>query len=370
MSAAPPTLGPSQPIPSKPEDVFAFLCALLRDIRAEAQNLQQSLAEIREKAALSDAQARTQAVQAALQEAGLILGRSRTQIGLRLSQIRELFRQSPQQYDWCGDEVTEIENYWERVLVGWPGDTQAPEDALGRVTTLDDPLNQIIFHCESLTIPARLDRYLQNLRVGQPLDFHATFADELPKRAQRQRVLDVLAAQPGVVEGVVEASAGLIYRIAPKAWRRRISTLVIAAAAAAGFLIVWLFAGMGDWLGLADWPVKFADFPRLAVGYLFLIFGSLGHLGINALKQYRSGSSGMVVMEDWLLWLHVREATMVWGILYLWVGFFTLAWTMPGTHWQTFFFAGYSIDSVVDLFLARFQNTVKAKTAEFEAAAK
>jgi hypothetical protein len=365
MSVAAPTLGPGSTLPFKPEDVFALLCALLRDIRAEAQNLQQSLSAIREKAALDDAESRSREVQAALEEAAQILARNRAQIGFRLGQIRELFQQNPQHYDWCGDEVTEVENDWERVLGSWPAADQAPEDALRRAAALEGPLDQIIYHCESLTIPTRLDRYLKNMRVGQPLDFHAAFSDELPKPDQRRRVLDVLASQPGVVEGVVDASTGLIYRVSPLAWRRRISPLLIATAAACGFAVVWLFSGMGAWLALGEWPVKPGDFPRLAVDYLFLVFGGLAHLGVNALKQYRTRGGGLL-LADWLLWLHVRETVVVWGILYLWVGFFGLAWAMPNAGWQTFFFAGYSIDSVVDLFLARFQDTAAKQAAAIQ----
>lgn len=365
MASAAPAAGLPQLPPLNTQDLFACLCALLRDIRAEAQNLQRSLAEIREKASLSDAQVRAQEVQASLADACAILARNRTQIDSRLAQIRSLFHQSPQEYDWCGDEVTEIENLWDRVLSNWPDTTRPVEDSLRRLDALDNHLDQVIYHCEALTVPSRLNVFLRNLRVGQPLDFHRTFEDELPRREQRQRLLEDLARQPGVVEGVVDAPNGLIYRISPLPWRRRLSPLVVSAVALFGFLVVWAFAGLGGWLGLDRWPAKIEQFPQLAAGYLFLLLGSVAHLVVNALKQSRTQSDrSFLALEDWILWLHVRETAIAWGIAYLWLGFLIVAWTMPASGWQTFFFAGYSIDSIVDLFLERFQKLAGAKKDE------
>lgn len=372
MASAPPAAvpAPSSP-PLRPDEVFALLCALLRDIRAEAQNLQRSLSDIKQKASLTDPQIRAREIEAALGEACAILGRNRSQIDSRLAQIRLLFQQDPKEYDWCGDEVTEIENYWDRILASWPTDSQAAEDALRRIGVLDDYLDQIIYHCEALTIPSRLNVFLNNLRVGQPLDFHRTFDDELPKKTQRQRVLDDLARQPGVVEGVVDAPNGLIYRIAPAAWRRRISPLMVIGVGLAGFLVVWLFTGLGAWFQLDRWPAQPSQFPAFAVGYLFLTFGSLAHLGVNALKQSRAETNrSFVALEDWVLWLHVRETSIIWGIVYLWLGFLIVAWALPGTNWQTFFFAGYSIDSIVNLFLERFQKLTSTKSGEIQASLK
>jgi hypothetical protein len=368
--ALPPLRPPGPAGPGSPESSFPLLCALLRDVRAEAQNLQRSLTGIRQKSALTESKTRTLEIQAAFAEANGILSRNRGQIEERLSDIRQLFRQEPQQYDWCGDEVTEIENDWERVVDGWPDLKRPVDETLRLIDAIDQYLDEIVFHTGSLTIPSRLDDHLKNLRVGQALDFHLAFEDELPKREQRQRVIDTLARQPRVVEGVVDAPNGLVYRASSSPWRRRASSAVIACAALAGLPLVWVFSQMGAWMSLSGWPVKPEEFPQLGVGYLFLMLGSLAHLVVNALKQSRSEAKrSFIALEDWLLWLHVREGSILWGILYLWVGFFLLAWSIGGIGWQTAFFAGYSIDSVVDLFLERFQKTATARISEIKGTA-
>jgi hypothetical protein len=362
MAAPPPALGPPQPC--QPEDTFLRLCALLRDVRAEAQNLQGSLAVLQQKSLLTDQKTRAQEVETAVKDATGVLARNRSVIDQRLAEIRSLFQLDATQYDWCGDEVTEVENNWERAVTNWPSHAQPADDVLRRITGIDACLDQIVFHCASLTIPRRLDAYLDNLRVGQTLDFHSAFEDELPKREQRQRVLEDLARQPGVVSGVIDAPSGLIYRASPSGWRRRASAFLLTAFAAIGFLAVWLFSIAGDSLSLAGWPVKAKQFPELAIGYLFLVLGGIAHVGVNALKESRAGKSRFSVLDDWILWLHVRESSVLWAILYLWAGFLFLASTLHGLNWQTAFFAGYSIDSVVDLFLERFQKFATAQTAD------
>jgi hypothetical protein len=350
---------------------FLRLCGLLRDIRAYAQDLQRSLDEVHQKASLTDAQTRAREIQIAEVACSQVLQRERVEVEARLGQIRSLFQEDATQYDWCGDEVANVENYWQRALEAWPRADMAPEVVLQAAGKTDECLDQVVYHCASLTITPRLDDMMGNLRVGQPLDFHNAFEDELPKRDQRVRVLQDLAAQPGVVGGVIDVPQGLVYRASPSAGRRRLSVVLIAAAALAGFPVVWVLSQVSVWLQLKDWPIAASTFPTLCVGYLFVLIGSAAHLVVDALKQSRSGKSqGFIALEDWLLWLHVREGSLLWAILYLWVGFGFVAWSLAVSQkemgWQTGFFTGYSIDSVVDLFLDRFQKSAGERTAQLK----
>ena len=56
--------------------------------------------------------------------------------------------------------------------------------------------------------------------VGKALGFHATFADELPDRGQRQALLERLSGYESVFGGVVDAKNGLVYKVSrSKTWR-------------------------------------------------------------------------------------------------------------------------------------------------------
>jgi hypothetical protein len=63
---------------------------------------------------------------------------------------------------------------------------------------------------------------------------------------------------------------------------------------------------------LAYWA---AEASELLVGYLFLTFGGIAHIGVDVLKQARSkrGKSFMAI-EDLGLWIHVKEMSIIAGI--------------------------------------------------------
>jgi hypothetical protein len=106
---------------------------------------------------------------------------------------------------------------------------------------------------------------------------------------------------------------------------------------------------------------QFHVFPKdltpqeVLTAYIAVMAGGAAHLVINALKQRRTDSAKtLTVAGDGLLWFHVKEVTVGWGILTLIVGSLGLFFLNLGTDLWTAFFAGYSIDSVIDLVLLRF----------------
>ena len=76
-------------------------------------------------------------------------------------------------------------------------------------------------------------------------------------------------------------------------------------------------------------------------------------------------------MTDWLLWVHVKETPIVYGIVSLWVGLVGMTALGQGGV-SGAFFIGYSLDSFVDLFLSRFETgataAVEAARAKFKTA--
>ena len=94
-----------------------------------------------------------------------------------------------------------------------------------------------------------------------------------------------------------------------------------------------------------------------------LLLGGVAHLLVNSLKQAREKTgSGLVAVQDWLLWVHVKESALLMSVVYIWVGAIALAFSMDDIQWVTAFFVGYSIDSFVDVFLQRFSERMSAET--------
>jgi hypothetical protein len=333
------------------------LYVLVRNIRAHAQNLQESVAEIRKALGVEESKSRLTATATALSDAEIVLSRSGTGIDLYFVAIRQFYEGQPEVPNTFGDAVVALENEWERAKAAWPVGGLDPDSVRAQLDKLEPHLRETVYYCGLIAIPSRLAEYLESLRVGQAISFDSLFHEELPPADDRKRVLLDIIRQPlFLTNGVVDATSGLVYRAAKEPWRRFLSLWRITGFLAFGFVLVALWCYAGQWLHLDGWAGSPKDLRLMSTAYLFLAIGSAGHILINALKESRAqrSSEDFVAVDDWLLWIHVRERSIRWGVVYLWCGLIMLAWT-HSLDWRTAFFAGYSIDSVVDLFLDRFQ---------------
>ena len=343
------------PPPQTESGARARLLGLLRDIGAEAQNLQPLLADLKKQATLLDPQTRAQQTAAALTMARKVFEPNEERIDILLLAVRTVLAEAPSLHDRYGGEVTHVENRWERIRLAWPPLSATVEQALVGVAEAEAHFDELIYHCCLVTIPPRVNQHLETLRVGQRLDFHDAFRDEVAKVEDRVRLLKYLSAHPTSVHGLVDTDAGVIYYVSPDGGRRLLSFAMVAAALLAGAGIAVVLARLGSWLGLAEWPVLPPRTGELLIAYLFLVLGAGAHIGVDVLKQSRSGTgTAPSALDDGLLWVHVKEVPIVAGIASLWVGILGLALLQPSVAWQTAFFVGYSIDSFVDLFLQRF----------------
>lgn len=380
---------------------YSRLLGMLRDIRAEVQNLRRVLEEIKDKDDLEDDALRAQEIITILRRNQSIYANNTTKIEARLDELRGLMHEVPILYDRYGDEITHIENQWERATNDWPhlpdllpeapaasesddhteeedaasaqGETPAADErehdaantAVRRARRAIKAIDQLIYHAGLLTIPARLNQHMEQLRIGQRLDFHATFSDEVPDDDDRQRILEFLGSRPMAVHnGIVDVAKGVVLHASPSPGRRRLSYMLILAAILLGAALTWLVAELGTLFDLADWPVEPGSAMNLLVGYGFVIAGGVVHIGVDAIKQARaSQGQSFLALEDWFLWIHIHEIGIIIGVVSLWMGFFGLLFLMGSVEWQTAFLVGYSIDSFIDMFLQRFNTGASTKAA-------
>ena len=373
-SAAPPPPAPSAPPPasaapggstprpaSREQNVRHRFYGLLRDIRADAQDLDRSLQELAAVAETGSAEA----TGAALDRARPTLLRLAAAVETRLNTIRlQLFAEQPSLWDECGDEVRHIDNLWNRTLGEWPETATTTDDLAVRVGRLRALIKQLLFLTGRLTIPHRLNLHLESVRVGKALDFHAAFADEVPDAGDRTLLLQYLADHPASVEGVVDVGRGLVFRVAPDLRTRLLTYVVPPLAAVAGALLVLALGQVDDWLNLDDWPSGLASSSALLTGYLFVLAGAVAHVAVEALKQQRFASgSSFLALDDVLSWLHIRYFSIAASVLWVLIGLIGLAVTTDELNWATAFFVGFSLDSIGGLFLQRFGDAVSRGTA-------
>jgi hypothetical protein len=329
----------------------------LREIRAAAQCLQDSIGEARKRAAELDTGLRVASIAKVLSVA--LQERLEDVVTPQLKAIRQLFVADVGEYDWCSDNVATISLTWARIRELWPTAAMQLDEVEQKLREMDPKLDQLVYQCASLTLSPRVNDVLCNLRIGQCLDFDFEFEAELPKDLElRKRLLLELAQEGGVLTaGVVDAEERMIYKVAASRKQQIWSAVRLALWLLLGAAVIpaTLAALKGP-----DWNLL----PILLQDYALLFVGSGAHLAVAAIKAAKAQTRpSFQAINDWVLWLHVRETKVFWGFAYVWLGYvlLTMSANIQKVNWETAFFAGYSIDSVVELLLGRFETAVKSK---------
>lgn len=368
----------ASPMPATPDDALRELYGRIRDVREEALNLLRSIEAVLEKGKLADDVARSREVFTAFhQTAAIWQANSGPVIQVLFARVRRVLDAHPRVYDAAGDQVTRVQNWWERVDIQWrdlppvgagtEATKELADEILRECAQVKPVIETLIYEAAFLTIPARTVEHLKTTRVGEPLDFHATFEDELPDRGQRVRLLKYLARHPDAVNGWVDVENGVIIRIADTAAGRRLSSLRLAAAVLLGLLVAALLADVKPWV--ADWPFEVKQRAALVTTYLAMLVGALAHVLIDGVKQAREQPKGtFMAVGSWLLWVHVRETSILGGIATFFVAYlgtvFTSAAMLDGkVVWPTALMIGYSADSIAGLYLKRF-DVFRSKVTE------
>lgn len=358
MAAAPPP-----PLDPDVRDDAAelHLRGLLEELRAELQDLQRSLGELRTVA--ENPLATPSATDEAVDRAARVYDVDRARIMELLTHVRSVFDVAPRQYARIGDEIGHVANALDRIALDWPR-PGVKVDTLARTAgTLDALLDEAIYHVALVTTPARLNDHLRTLPIGQALDFEGAFGDELTTPEQRRRVLEYLATHPIGIEGLVDVEKGKIYRKASSRAVRVGTLLVPPAVLLAGVLLAWLVTSVDDWGWVGDdWPDGLRDFRPVLAAYVFVTLGALAHVAVSFLKRTRESGGEPLVVAGFFWWLHVRWASVSLSVLWLWIAVVGLA-VVDQLSWLTAFLAGYGIDSVADLFLQRFEARAAAGVA-------
>jgi len=162
----------------------------------------------------------------------------------------------------------------------------------------------------------------------------------------------------------VDRANGRILKAA-RGGRRVVSFVLVFGALLLPVLGIYVYAHLPVWFpgnGLSSTPGQFAN---LLLAYGAIVVGSLVHITVDALKQSRSGQGlPFGALDNVILWVNVKETSIVMGVVSLWVALAGVASLYPHSQVpvSTALLVGYSLDSFVDLFLQRFESKATAAT--------
>jgi hypothetical protein len=276
--------------------------------------------------------------------------------------INTLLAQHPELNVQSGEDVstdiTVMHDEWEKAIWNWPDTSEGKLPSNQELLFQLDEVKQAVYtlgvRAQILTFPDLVNQRLQDMHTGEQLDFFHEFADEFYKPEFLPIAWRYLREHPDRINGFMSEN-GIIYRASPFA-PRFLSSLLIAGIVASGFVLIWV-AGVLNYFPLPSVDVLFR-------GYIAIMAGGLVHTFVDVWKQFQTKPDHATnMLGNWILWVHVKQVSIVSGILTLWAGFIILVAIQQIGDAGAAFFAGYSIDSFIGLFLVRFTDTASQSVA-------
>jgi hypothetical protein len=327
----------------------------LRRLRAVAQDLRALLGDIREGTTTASASAP-------------YLMQARAETVRLLGEIDAASDAAPDHTD----SLQRLVNIWNRLsinplLVEPEHQDQAP-DLLHNISILDGLCGQLVFLSAYLTIPDRLNAWLDRARPGYYVPFHAVFDDELPSFEDRVRVLRYLAWAPRVLrQGLVDVTSGLIYRFSDDGREQARSVLLLLLALLLSAALVAGAAGVPLLTSQITWPAQPADLPVLLGVWLAALAGVAVHAAVTTAKRMRNTGElpPLLVLDDLPRVVNARLGQILLKLAVTLIVTFVLLFTtgLSGTALLQGFLSGYSLDSFLDLFSAGIEQRAAAQVS-------
>jgi len=351
--------------PNDPEDqdsifnqnYFRIIGALL-SIRSGAQSLKKELERIKGKILSKEGFSEDKIIR--------IYQDNKEIISRKFQKINVSLDDSPELDSRCADEIMHIRNYWKCVEYNWPDFSNNGKIHLEDLQKCCECIEELIFHCDIITIPLRINRHLEEYHAGQKLNFYESFSDEVCDEKQGYRIIEYLSRFPRYIDGYVDLKNGVIYKAdSPKKQKYSCFRIIIIIIVGA-IIFPAVLSYMSE--NLLDNSIDFFNcYLQLLIVYTFIVAGAASHIGLDAVKQIRSGDSNSLrALNDWFLWINIKESAIIAGIVIVWIGYMGLMISLQKIDLFTAFIVGYSVDSFADIFLLRFETTVSTKVSDIK----
>lgn len=292
----------------------------------------------------------------------IVVNREADGISWRLRHATELLEANPKLGRHYSDALTRICNRWCELLHEW----QALDGGAGSGGAVSKLLDEMVLELGYITVPPRANDNLKAMRVGQRMNFHEEFEDELPSKDARDKILGWMVRHPATYSGVADLTSGTVVKASTSGVRRALSWPLWLLPAAG---LITLAANTQEVLGFLDVgsePFRAIEDRVFMLGIISSYLGATAHVFIAALKQQRrldvKQDNSFTAMGNAALWVHVNELYLLLYVVAIPVVAYTLFWSQGEVDLIAAFFVGYSIDSLLGLWLDRFDAVAGKRT--------
>jgi hypothetical protein len=255
------------------------------------------------------------------------------------------------------DALDRMRNGWDDLRDVWPQPNGDLRDA-----ELAKMIRQLVLEIGYVTVPPRANENLKTMRPGSVMNFKNEFEDEIPSSEDRNKILSWINEHPLTLSGIADVQHEKIMAASSSALRRAVSWMLLASVVGLMLVASAFTHGWLDRLGLPSVPTKATDTDYLlAIAAAYV--GAIGHVLIAAIKQrQRATSTGkdntFTALGNAALWVHVNESYLIVYAIAIPVAAYAVMLIAGSVSLLTPFLVGYSIDSVLEILLSRFDKFV------------
>lgn len=349
--------------PSQTADVVMVVeqITLLRNVRAEVQDLKAMMGAVRKGEVDLDSQ-RTY-ITKTFKDIKALMDQFVALEAKVLSSDLDARKRLPD------DTVRHLHNLWEQMQSNPILDDEQQLETqaqLQHLDSLDAQIKRLTYYIGYLTIPSRVNDWLRVNRPNYYIPFHVVFEDEVPDEADRAKILQHMALAPETLRnGLVDLGSGVIYRYHESVIQQEASVAWLGAAL---FILTSLIALLAS-ANIAGSIFQPANTGLLLMGWVAILAGIVTHVGVDSVKRQkeRGGLPPLVAMGDVVRLVDARLGQFLRKLLLAAVGYFAYAFSV-GTTVASFtllgaFLVGYSLDSFVELFGASIEQQSSTQLA-------
>jgi hypothetical protein len=286
-----------------------------------------------------------------------------------IKQIIKEIEENEKQSLHYSDDMRCILNLWEQMkdsplLSCPPGKTLDAQEQTHALTVFEAQIKEMIFEIGFLTIPDRLNRWIERSTPGHYIPFHDIFENEMPDYGDRVKLLNFIAWAPKTLikGGIVEPETGLIHCYEKNDRKRRAGYYYLVSA----FILVTGIIASLAYIPLEGWPLLPKDVFSLLFGWAALVIGVVVHLGIDTNKrQQKTTLPAIIAFNDLPLLINAKYGQVMLKIFLSLVGFAGLVFAVGINNAKPInaFFVGYSLDSFIGILTASMEQKGSAQLA-------
>ena len=367
MTVAPPiggdrfTISAPPPVGDSDRSLDDAIIQLFRQVMQNARDALTSIDSLKQMVAVNAGD-----LKAASEREFKQFDRNSAQLDEQILRLTEMTDADPA-FD-VGDQVTLIQDAWDRAKDAMPAAAAFAEDPVAASVTKDldttkSLVSNVNFLAARMSAPSQVRQYVDEMRPGNTVSIHDILKEDIPDKAQRDELIAYMKTARVSIPGIIDVETGTVTRYETRRSALWISLIVVTVLALAVPVLALL--------GSLFWPAQLngvatreqaSTFFPIVIG---VWLGAAAHVAVDILKTRKGPRPDYIAsVDDFKFYVNSHTISILISVALLVAVAIGIAYLAPQLGFGGSFFAGYSADSFFDLFVGRFEKIVDVQTGK------